>query len=573
MPTLPETDVVVVGLGAAGGLAVLPLARAGLRVIGLEAGSWMDPARDYHADEIYNNVRGLVTTGNKVNTEIPTVRMGENQVARPGGRHPMMNAVGGTSIHYHAQSWRFNPWDFQVRSRTIERYGRDKLPTGTTLDDWPVTYNDLEPFYEIVEQEIGVSGRAGNLRGNLTGRGNPFEGPRQAEYPMPPLRDTGFTDLMTRAATDLGWHPYRGPAAINSTEYRGRGACGYHGYCDRGGCHLRAKNSTDITTIPEALATGNLEVVTEAHVTRIEADPQGRVTGVTYLKTDARGNRQQYFQPAAAVLLAAYTYENARLLLLSKSDAYPAGLSNNHGQVGRHYFSHQMGGLGALFPFDLNTWYGAIAQGVMLDDWADDNFDHAELPFIGGASIHAYHERHPISAAGANTWGMAPTWGTEWKRWIHQYADRATNAYIQGNTFPYEDTYLDLDPTYVDSIGDPVIRITAGNHANEQAAVRHAGERAQEWFRQAGAIQVGNAGGGFGAGASTHAIGGTRMGFDPDKNVVNEWGFSHEAPNLGILGGSVMPTQGARNPTMCFQALAWRSAEHMVDEWDQLTGG
>ena len=134
----------------------------------------------------------------------------------------MMNAIGGTSIHYHAQSWRFNPWDFQVRTRAIARYGATAIPAGSTVEDWPLTYADLEPFYDIVEREIGVSGRAGNLKGKLTGKGSPFEGPRKNEYPMPPLRDTGFTDLMMKAGRDLGWSPFRGPAAINSVNYQGR---------------------------------------------------------------------------------------------------------------------------------------------------------------------------------------------------------------------------------------------------------------------------------------------------------------------------------------------------------------
>jgi gluconate 2-dehydrogenase alpha chain len=564
---LEPVDVAVVGLGAAGGVAVLPLARAGRTVAGIEAGTWMDPAKDYHADEIYNNVRGLVTTGNKVRGEIPTFRTAPDQVARQGTSHPMMNAIGGTSIHYHAQSWRFSPWDFQVRSRVIARYGANYIPAGSTVEDWPINYDDLEPFYDIVEKEIGVSGRAGNLRGTITGGGNVFEGPRQNEYPMPPLRDTGFTDLMMRAAQSLGWKPFRGPAAINSVPYQGRPACGYHGYCDRGGCHLNAKNSTAVSTIPAAQRTGNLKIFDMAHVTRIPVDSDGRVTGVLYLR-----DGEEYFQPAKAVLLGAYTYENVRLLLLSKSQRYPNGLSNNHGQVGRHYFSHQMGAVSALFPFDLNTWYGAIAQGVVVDEWADDNFDHAGLGFIGGASIHMYHERHPIAAAAMNTWGRAPLWGSAWKKFIYDYADRQTSAYIQCNTFPYENTYLDLDDAARDPLGDPVIRITSPNKQNEQRAAAYAGEKTQEWFRAAGAIDVSAAGGGFGGGASTHATGGTRMGDDPERNVVDRWGMSHEAANLGIVGGSVMGTIGARNPTLTVQALAWRTARYVAENWSKIAG-
>ena len=180
-----------------------------------------------------------------------------------------------------------------------------------------------------------MSGQAGNVRGRIDRRGNIFEGPRSREYPMPPLRGTGFTDMMATAAAGLGWHPFPGPAAINSRTYQGRSACMYHGFCNKGGCHVDAKNSPAVTTIPKAQKTGRLQVVTRAHVTTIEVDREGRVTGVNYV-TDG----VEYFQPAKVVLLASYTYENTRTLLLSKSAAYPNGLSNNHGQVGRHYFSH-----------------------------------------------------------------------------------------------------------------------------------------------------------------------------------------------------------------------------------------
>src|SRR6201996_6418118 len=273
-------DVAVVGLGAAGGVAVLPLCRAGLKVAGIEAGTWMDPHKDFKADEIHNNVRGMITTGNKIRREAPTVRHSLTEKARQGNPSPMMNAIGGTSIHYHAQSWRLKPWDFKTRSETIQRYGASLLPKGSTLEDWPVSYDELEPFYDIVEHEVGVSGKAGNIQGKLDPAGNVYEGPRQREYPMPPLRTCDFLDHMYKGATSLGWKPFHAPAAINSQPYRGRPACAYHGYCDRGGCHVRAKNSTCFTTIPEAQKTKNLTVFDGAQVTRIVSDNNGKVTGV-----------------------------------------------------------------------------------------------------------------------------------------------------------------------------------------------------------------------------------------------------------------------------------------------------
>src|SRR5262247_4057411 len=280
---LKKTDVVVVGLGAVGGVAALPLTQAGLEVIGLEAGTWLTP-RDFAPDELRNNVRGWPQSAQKANNEIPTHRPNASAPYSPRlPIHPMMNGVGGTSLHYWAQSWRLNPWDFKVVSETARRYGAARIPKGSTVEDWPFGLEDLEPYYDKVEYEIGVSGQAGNIDGKIDPRGNPFEGPRRRAYPMPPLRGTEFLDRMSGAAKTLGWHPFPGPAAINSRPYQNRSACMYHGFCNRGGCHVDAKNSTAVTTIPRAQATGRLKVVTRAQVTSIAVDANGRVSGVNYL--------------------------------------------------------------------------------------------------------------------------------------------------------------------------------------------------------------------------------------------------------------------------------------------------
>ena len=379
---------------------------------------------------------------------------------------------------------------------------------------------------------------------------------------MPPLRSSGFTDKMAAAARQLRWHPFPGPAAINSTPYQNRSACVYHGFCSRGGCHVSAKSSTAVSTIPKAQATGRLDVVTRAHVTKIDVDNDARVSGVTYVK-----DGETYFQPADVILLASYTYENVRTLLLSTSKSYSNGLANNHGQVGKHYMSHNTrAGVLALFPSNLNTWYGLPAQGIAIDNWADDNFDHTDLDFIGGGNLWVYTERQPIAAADMNTFGRAPRWGSAWKAFIKENADRWTGCYIQKTTLPYEDNYLDLHPTVKDPLGLPVCRITADFKDNEKKVAAFMQDKMIKWFMEAGAVATVK--GSIGTmGPSTHAYGGTRMGTNPETNVVDPWGFSHEAPNLGILGASVMGTSGAHNPTLTAQALAWRTADHLVKNW------
>jgi gluconate 2-dehydrogenase alpha chain len=379
------------------------------------------------------------------------------------------------------------------------------------------------------------------------------------------LRGTEFTQLMAAAARRLSWNPFPGPAAINTELYQGRSACLYHGFCNRGGCHVAAKNSTAVSTIPRAQQTGNLKVETQAHVTRITVDGEGRASGVEYLK-----DGETYEQPADVVLLGCYTYENVRLLLLSSSPAYPNGLANNRGQVGRHYFTHNQGaGVLALFPHQLNRWYGLPAQGVAIDEWADDNFDHGALDFIGGGNLWVYSDQRPIAAASMPTFGRAPRWGAEWKAFVMANADRWVNSYLQKTTLPYEDNYLDLHPTVKDPLGMPVCRITADYKDNERRIAEFVQDKMEQWFREAGAIATLRQPLGT-MGVSTHAYGGTRMGDDRETNVVDRFGFAHEVPNLGVLGASVMGTSGARNPTLTAQALAWRTAEHLVRNWSTI---
>jgi len=564
--SLPKTDVVVVGLGAAGGVGVLPLTQAGLSVIGLEAGGWLS-SRDFAPDELRNMKRNWPQSVQKAAQEAPTVRGYSNTTAKQGG-HPMMNAVGGTSMHYWAQSWRLNPWDFKVVSETTSRYGAARIPANSTVEDWPFGYSELEPYYDIVERTVGISGKAGNVQGQLDKRGNIFEGPRQREYPMQALRSSPFTELMSDAARRLDLNPFQGPAAIATEPYDGRSPCLYHGYCNKGGCHVQAKSSTAFTTVPKAMDTGNLEIVTHARVTKVVTNNSGKVTGVEYL----RGN-EFFFQPADAVLLASYAYENTRLLLLSKSRAFPNGLANNSGQVGRHYLSHHQGApVTALFPRDLHNWYGLPAQGVAIDEWADDNFDHSGHDFIGGANLWVHTDRRPMSAARMSSFGLVSrNWGSDWKKFIMENADRTNSSYIQKTTLPYEHNYLDLDPTVKDPLGLPVTRITARYAENELKIAEFAQEKMEQWYLEAGAIRVVKSGLGSVMGASTHAYGGTRMGDNPETNVVDRWSFAHEAPNLGILGASVMGTSGARNPTLTAQALAWRTAEYLANNWRSIT--
>jgi gluconate 2-dehydrogenase alpha chain len=559
--SLRKRDVVIVGLGAAGGVAALPLSRAGLDVLALEAGGRFS-TRDFPSDEIRNDLRNWMGRA-KVNNEVPTHRLTSADTAGPALiAIRMMNGVGGTSIHYTMQSWRLLPWNFKSRSETIARYGEGAIPAGSTVADWPLTYEDLEPYYDKVEYEIGVSGKAGNVKGKVDARGNIFEGPRRREYPMPPLRRSGWTELMSDAAGTMGWHPFPGPAAINSVEYEGRSACTYHGFCTSNGCHVNAKGSTFLNAIPDAERSGNLTIVTRARVTKIVTNADGRVSGVLYLKGGKR-----YFQPADVVLLTTYTYENVRLLLLSRSKAYPNGLSNNAGQVGKHYMSHVYTGISGLFPGRrLNRFSGTGSQFVAVDDLDSDNFDHSGLGFIGGGSLQASMEVKPIAMGRASP-PSVPRWGSAWKAWLKDNANSVGDAFAQMEMLPYEDNYLDLDPTTRDPQGFPVIRATFDLKQDEQRRAAYLNENMTDWLKAAGATETWTGFPPIAIGVNSHAYGGTRMGDDADTSVVDSFCMSHEAPNLGVIGGSCFPTTSGRNPTETVEALAWRTGVHVVKNW------
>jgi gluconate 2-dehydrogenase alpha chain len=550
-------DVLLIGLGGAGGIAADVLTAAGARVLALEAGSDLSSA-DSHFDEIDNDVRARLSAP-KALAEVPTWRSDRSQ---PAGPAPwpilMLNAVGGSTVHYPGLSARFHPWNFESRTRTIERYGASAIPAGSTVADWPLSYTELEPAYDAVERAIGVAGSAGNVGGVLTGSGSSHEGPRARPYPLPALRRSGWTELTDGAARVLGWHPFPAPAAINSVPYNGNPACSYCGFCTGNVCHRDAKGSTDLTTIRRARASGLLETVTGARVTRIEVDRDGLACGATYVK-DGRPARVD----APCVLLATFTYENVRLLLLSRSPTHPRGLANGAGVVGRDYMAHVSPHVFGRFPERrLNLYNGLWAQATCVDDWNADNFDHTGLDFIGGALLTAPQEVRPLYVAAWPLPRNVPRWGSGWKRWLSENAQSVGYLSAQVECLSYEDNFLDLDPVAVDPLGLPILRVTHRARENELASAAFMVEKLRDWLLAAGASETWHAG--LNVIEARHCYGGTRMGDDPATSVVDRFGFAHEVPNLGVLGTSTFPTTGGHNPTLTLQALAWRTASHWV---------
>jgi gluconate 2-dehydrogenase alpha chain len=557
--SLPRVDVIIVGLGAAGGVAADVLTRAGMHVVGIEAGPYLTK-KDFlkHLDEIEGCFGRNILGEAKFNHEIPTWRPDVDTAAGTSPIvWPMMNAVGGTSIHYGAQSWRLNPSDFRVRSDTVRRYGERALPTGSSIADWPVTYEELEPYYDRVEYEIGVCGRRG---------ANPFEGRRTRDYPMPPLQPTGYTKKAEDAMRRLGYHPFPQPAAINSVEFGGRAPCSYCGFCSGFGCWNDSKASTLVTAIRRAEQTGRLEIRADSAVTRITVNAAGKAAGVEYRSKTG----EHLSQPARFVILSSFVFENVRRLLLSRSASFPSGLSNNHGQVGKNYMSHGFLISSGLFEgLDLNLFNGTPGQAVALDDLNGDNFDHFGLGFIRGGIVFTYNNNLPIAAASGIPPDI-PRWGQKYKDWLRKHARSVGSMYSQLETLPYESNFLDLDPAKTDRFGDPVIRITYRFNENETRAGRYISDRLEQVLRAMGAVRTWAVLSAIPVPVSTHVFGGTRMGRDPATSVVDSHCISHEVQNLAILGGSTFVSASGYNPTQTIQALSWRSAEYIAGNFERL---
>jgi gluconate 2-dehydrogenase alpha chain len=564
MAAMPsDYDMVIVGLGPAGSVMAREMARAGMRVLALEKGPAYT-AEDFALkhDEIRYHVR-LQLSPDVIQDPI-TWRPRATERARVlpwavGPLHlgplflPPTTGVGGGSIHWAAWAWRQREADFRMRSAIVERFGEAAVE-GTTLVDWPITYRDLEPYYELAEQEIGVSGRAGNLDGRLQEGGNPFETPRRRDYPMPPLRPGAADELFVRACRKLGLHPFPAPAAINSVEYRGRSACTYCGFCRDYPCHVGAKATTTTSLVPEALATGNLEIRPLSRVFRVDRDAQGRAVGVSYYDLVTR---RECRVRAEWVVLAAYALENARLLLLS-------GIDGN-GHVGRHYMTHNYGWFTAVLPEATNPFMGPAVAASVVDDFTSELVRDQEGVVWGTPIIGFTGDVQPIEAVH----GMppdVPRFGQRFKDWLRENYRRLYSMYSQTPTFPRPEFFCDLDPEVKDPFGQPALRLTHDWVEHDLKGVQGAARIKHRIAQEMGALQVWEAPYAPPYHISTHELGTHRMGDDPRASVVDRFGRCHQCPNLLAVGGGMFPTYGSYNPTLTIFALAFWAADHLRAE-------
>ncbi len=569
---IQKTDVVIVGVGAAGGIIAAELAKSGTQVIGLERGPRLKTQDFQTHDELRYFQRQDLRPNPK--TQPVTWRPNANGRATPLRGLNYGNQAGGGTVHYGAISWRYHEGDFRVRSQTIERYGASAIPEGSAVVDWPLSYSELEPYYDRAEYELGTSGKAGNIMGRKIDGGNVFEAPRSREYPLPPLAMAQADELFAAGARKLGYHPFPTPRTILSQPYKDRPGCTYCGFCQTFGCHVGAKSSILVTKLPEADATGNFKLLTGTMVYRVNSDNSGRVTGVSYYGPDGSENVIE----ADLVILTPYIYDCTRLLLLSKTEKFSNGLANSSGFVGKCLMSHP--GARAFAVFDdryTNVFMGPSNQKHSIDDFNADNFDHSGLGFIRGAQISV-----SCAALDAGPIGVSmemspppgvPRWGAAYRDFLAQYFARYVAITAQTEHLPYPDQTIDLDPNVRDAWGLPAPRLTYDwRRPNELKRVQFMQAKVQEIARAMGASKVWTRGGGNGAPGGHHS-GGTRMGSNPKDSVVNKYGQSWDIPNLFVVGSSTYPTIGAGfNTTLTIQALAYMTADALVNRYKKAPG-
>ena len=527
-------DFVVVGAGAAGGVVARELSRAGLSVVVLEQGPH-HKAADFEHDEL--GVVRLEGLTNNHREHPNTFRESEAEEAKllPVIQYGRM--VGGGSVHFTANYWRFHEIDF------IER-GRKGPVEGAALADWPLTYAELEPYYTRVEWEVGVSGLAG---------ANPFDPPRSRPYPVPPLPIKPSGVLTERAAGKLGWHAFPAPMAILSQPYRGRPACIQCGFCERFGCEVGAKSSTLATMIPEALATGRCELRPSSYVRKIELDRRGRAIGVKYFDAEKR----EIFQRARAVFVCANGAETPRLLLMSKSSLFPDGLANSSGVVGKHIMFNCYSFSGGLFEHEINGYRGMVDTRVIQDTYELD----PKLGLWGGGGFDFRFDFPPIDFALSGLGPDAPAWGPAYKRMLRDYYTHTVYALAHLSQLPVASNTISLDPKVTDAWGLPAIRMTFKDHPNDERLMAWFRDRTVDLLEAAGATKTWA----FPVGRvwpEVHLLGTCRMGNDRRTSVVDRWNRSHDVPNLFLVDGSSFVTSGRGQPTMTIQALAFRAAEH-----------
>ena len=574
---LPATDVVIIGLGWTGSILAHELSAAGLQVVAIERGPWRDTATDfpptYAPDELRYRIRHDLFLRPAQTTL--TFRNNAGQTALPvrsWGSFMPPNGVGGGGVHWNAETFRFAPSDFEPKTHLTQRYGARFLPEDMTIQDWGVSFAELEPHYDRFEYLCGTSGTAGNLKGVKQEGGNPFEGARSREYPTPAQKQPYGPTLFAEAARALGYHPFPQPSGNLSQAYTNPlgvrlGPCTYCGFCEWFGCGNYSKASPQTTILPALVRRTNFEARTECEVLKITLDGSGRrATGVTYV--DA--NQVEWEQPAELVVLCAFQLFNVNLLLQS-GVGKPYDPRTGEGVIGRNYSYQVTSAVDAFFDDKIfNPFIASGAIGMCVDEFNGDNFDHGPLGFVGGGYLGAVQTNgRPIENARVPK--GTPQWGAAWKQAVAKNYLSNYQSVSHGSCYSYRGAYLDLDPTYTDRFGRKLMRLTFDFHDNEIKMSRYITDRLAEIVRQMGPREFDSKPrvGPYNMTVyqTTHTCGGAIMGADPKTSALNRYLQSWDVPNLFVMGATAFPQNPGYNPTGTVAALAYWSADAIVNRY------
>ncbi|GAA1375884.1 GMC family oxidoreductase [Peribacillus frigoritolerans] len=557
---LPKVPVVVVGMGWAGGIIASELTKAGIKVVGLERGKERDMS-DYlmvHDELRFQHREELMQDLSK---ETITHRNNQKMRALPMrnyGTFIVGEGLGGAGSHWNGQTYRFLPYDFEIKSLTETRYGKNKIKSDYPIQDWGITYDQIEPYYDTFEKMAGISGETVKLYGK---RSNP--------YPTGPMIKTPVLAEFEQAAKKLGYKPYMIPSANLSENYENpdgisRSACQYCAFCENFGCEYGAKADPVVTVIPVAKKTGNLDLRTYSNVTRILNDGT-KATGVIYVDTFTG---EEFEQPAEVVVLASYVFNNVRLLLNSNL-GIPYDPKTRNGVIGKNYCYQVSSGYSSLYYNDreFNIYGGAGALGIEIAEFTGDNFDHSDVNFLHGAGIRTtQYGNRPI--ANNNSPIGTPSWGAEFKKQSIKYANSILQVKSQGASMPHIQNYLDLDPTYKDVYGMPLLRMTYDYTAQDRELVKYMAKVTRSIAKKMGPDHIDTvaeqADFNVNTDTNTHNTGGVIMGADPKNSAVNTYLQMWDAENVFVAGSSAFPHNSSFNPTGTLGAFSYRAAEGIV---------
>ncbi|ULM99131.1 GMC family oxidoreductase [Peribacillus frigoritolerans] len=557
---LPKVPVVVVGMGWAGGIIASELTKAGIKVVGLERGKERDMS-DYlmvHDELRFQHREELMQDLSK---ETITHRNNQKMRALPMrnyGTFIVGEGLGGAGSHWNGQTYRFLPYDFEIKSLTEKRYGKNKIKSDYPIQDWGITYDQIEPYYDTFEKMAGISGETVKLYGK---RSNP--------YPTGPMIKTHVLAEFEQAAKKLGYKPYMIPSANLSENYENpdgisRSACQYCAFCENFGCEYGAKADPVVTVIPVAKKTGNLDLRTYSNVTRILNDGT-KATGVIYVDTFTG---EEFEQPAEVVVLASYVFNNVRLLLNSNLGV-PYDPKTRNGVIGKNYCYQVSSGYSSLYYNDreFNIYGGAGALGIEIAEFTGDNFDHSDVNFLHGAGIRTtQYGNRPI--ANNNSPIGTPSWGAEFKKQSIKYANSILQVKSQGASMPHIQNYLDLDPTYKDVYGMPLLRMTYDYTAQDRELVKYMAKVTRSIAKKMGPDHIDTvaeqADFNVNTDTNTHNTGGVIMGADPKNSAVNTYLQMWDAENVFVAGSSAFPHNSSFNPTGTLGAFSYRAAEGIV---------